>query len=78
MFKILFRQLSGHMHAVIELSAGDFVRRALLCGLSGNFGFCAVQCGSAGANALRKSTERDHRECGNYNESFDGFDGRIP
>ena len=78
MFKILFRQLSGHMHAVIELSAGDFVRRALLCGLSGNFGFSAVQCGSAGANALRKSTERDHRECGNYNESFDGFDGRIP
>jgi len=46
MFQILFRQLSGHMHAVIELSAGDFVRRALLCGLSGNFGFCAVQCGS--------------------------------
>ncbi|STR39021.1 Uncharacterised protein [Klebsiella michiganensis] len=41
MLSILFSQLSGHMHAVIELSAGDFVRGALLCGLSGNFGFCA-------------------------------------
>ena len=78
MLSILFSQLSGHMYAVIELCAGDFVGRALFCGLSGNFGFCAVQSGRAGADALGKRAERDQGESGNCNESFDGFHGRIP
>jgi len=74
----LFSQFSGHVYAVIELSAGDFVRCAFSGGLSGNFGFCTVKGGGGGADALSKRTERDQRQSGNCNESFDGFHGRIP
>lgn len=33
----LFGQFCGHVHAVIELGAGNFIRGTLFCGTGGNF-----------------------------------------
>jgi hypothetical protein len=74
----LFGQFSGHVHAVVELGAGDFVSSAFFSSLRGDIGFGTVKGRGGGADALRKRTERDQRQSGNCNESFDGFHGRIP
>jgi len=74
----LFSQFSGHVHAVVELGAGDFVSSTFFRGLSGNFRFCTVKGRGGSAHALGERTERDQRQSGNCNESFDGFHGRIP
>nr|DAH40831.1 MAG TPA: hypothetical protein [Caudoviricetes sp.] len=42
----LFRQFCGHIHAIIDLRAGDFIRRTLFSSLCSDFRFCASPRGA--------------------------------
>lgn len=73
----LFVKLSGHVNDVVAAGLSDFIMKALLLSLRGDFGLCTVQCQGCRGNALCEAAERNESQCRNCNESSDGFHGHF-